>query len=71
LKRILELAGYECVAENTSCWMLVSEMHPAIVPKIGDVVALEIMDSLLNGAKMDNRTYFEYLAQAKIDCGLP
>jgi len=51
--------------------MLVSEMHPAIVPKIGDVVALEIMDSLLNGAKIDNRTYFEYLAQAKIDCGLP
>jgi len=69
-KRILELAGYECVAEDTHCWILVSGAHPAVVPKHGELIAMEIMHSTLHAARIDNETYFRFLAQAKTDCGL-
>lgn len=69
-KRILELAGYESIAEDAYCWILLSGRHPAVIPKIGDLVALEIMDSILNAAQINNLKYFEFLEQAKIDCGL-
>jgi hypothetical protein len=70
LKRILELDGYECVAEDATCWILLSKNHPAVIPKIGDLVALEIMDSVLSPSQMSNRRYFELLEQARKDCGL-
>ena len=71
LKRILELDGYKCVAEDAHTWILLSHDHPAVVPKFGELVALEIMDSLLNIAQIDNQKFFTYLQQAKKDCGLP
>jgi len=50
--------------------MLLSGDHPAVVPKHGDVVVLEIMDSILNAAQVDNARYFELLARARMDCAL-
>ena len=69
-KRLLELANYQCIAEDSHCWILLSGNHPAVVPKNGDLIALEVMDSILNAAQVNNLRYFELLARARADCGL-
>ena len=33
------------------------------IPKLGEVMAIEVMDSLLHKAKIDNQTYFGLLAK--------
>lgn len=69
-KRILELAKYETIAEDACCWILLSGTHAPVIPKNVDLVALEIMDSILHAAQINDGTYFKLLEQAKIDCNL-
>lgn len=68
-KRILELSGYEAVAEDSYSWVLICNDHAAVVPKQGDAVALDAMHSVLDAAQINNATFFELLEQAKKDLG--
>jgi len=61
---MLELDGYACVAEDNYTWILLSHNHPAVIPKIGDLLALEIMHSILDAAQIDNARFFTLLGQA-------
>ncbi len=65
-KRILELHGYRTVREDAHNWALVrgDEELPIILPKAGEAVAVEVMMSALNRARMDNATYFTLRGRA-------
>lgn len=69
-KKMLELCGYVCDSEGIDNWVMVCNDHVAVIPKSGDSVDLEIMDSILGPAEIDNERYFQLLADAKKDLGL-
>lgn len=69
-KRMLELAGYDVVKENKHTWVLVCNAHPAVVPKLGELIALDAMESVLNAAQINNAKFFELLATARNDLGI-
>lgn len=61
LKTILELYGFEVIAEDDFNWVLaephVPESEPIIIPKLGDLVALEVMMQALIDSKLPFGTY--------------
>jgi hypothetical protein len=62
LKRILELDGFKVIAEDLLNWVLVkdvNELFPIILPKIGPLVAVDVMMGALHRAQMNNGRYFE------------
>lgn len=62
LKEILCLHGYRVIAEDEYNWSLADraqeKSEPIIVPKIGDLVALDVMMQTLIDAKLNLSTYF-------------
>jgi hypothetical protein len=61
LKDILCLHGYRVTAEDDFNWSLVDKnpnSEPIIIPKIGDLVALDVMMQTLIDAKLNLSTYF-------------
>ncbi len=66
LKRILELSGYELIEEDKYNWVLAkgSDELPVTLPKRGQLVAVDVMMNILDRTKMDNKTYFDLLAEA-------
>jgi len=62
---MLEAFGYLVVHEDDYNWSLDRGPEDAIlvVPKLGEVLAIEVMDNLLAKARIDDRTYFELLAK--------
>jgi len=60
LKRILEKYGYHLLKDDEYNWVLVHDEKdlPIVIPKLGDLVAVDVMMGALNMAKMDNATYF-------------
>ena len=65
LKAMFEEYGYVVVHEDYYNWAM--ERGPGdetlIIPKLGEVLAIEVMDSLLAKAKINDRKYFELLAK--------
>ena len=62
LKKILELDDYKVAAEDALNWVLVKNVGdelPIILPKIGKLVALDVMMDALNKAQMKPGRYFE------------
>ncbi|SRR5258708_39193942 len=62
LKQILELYGYVVIAEDDFNWVLSESKNeisePIIIPKAGDLVAIDIMMQTFIDAKMNLQTYF-------------
>jgi hypothetical protein len=62
LKEILCLHGYRIIAEDDYNWSLTDKTQeksePIIVPKIGELVALDVMMQTLIDAKLNLSTYF-------------
>lgn len=62
LKNILELDGYKVVTEDPFNWVLVKSIEdelPILLPKLGKLVALDVMMDALHKAQMNNGRYFE------------
>ena len=65
LKVMFEAYGYAVVHEDDYNWSMNRGPNDDIlvIPKLGEVLAIEVMDALLCKAKIDNRTYFALLAK--------
>ena len=65
LKAMFEVDGYIVIHEDDYTWTMHRGPDDAIldIPKLGEVMALEIMDSLLAKARINDRKYFELLAK--------
>ena len=64
-RRASSSAHGSMIHEDDYHWSMDNGSDDAIlvVPKLGEVLAIEVMDSLLHKAKMNDRTYFELLAK--------
>ena len=62
LKQILELYGFKLVSEDEYNWLLAdpgqSTCEPIVLPKMGELVAIDVMMQVLIDAKMGYATYF-------------
>jgi len=62
LKRILELYGFKVISEDEFNWLLADpgqpSSEPIALPKMGELVAIDIMMQALIDAKMGYATYF-------------
>jgi len=62
LKQILELYGYKVTYEDQFNWLLEDpsqkDAEPIPLPKLGELVAVEIMMQAVLGSKMGLPTYF-------------
>jgi hypothetical protein len=68
LKAILELDGFKVAAEDSLNWVLVKEVGevlPIIIPKVGKLVAVDLLMGALHKAQMNDARYFELLELAK------
>ena len=65
LKAMFETYGYAVIHEDDYNWSMDRGRDDDIlvIPKLGEVLAIEVMDSLLCKAKIDNKTYFDLLAK--------
>jgi hypothetical protein len=65
LKAMLEQYGYAVIHEDDYTWSMDRGPGDEIleIPKLGEVMAMEVMDSLLHKAKINDRTYFDLLAR--------
>ncbi|MBI2207165.1 MAG: hypothetical protein HYU41_25295 [Candidatus Rokubacteria bacterium] len=65
LKRMLEADGYSVKHEDDANWVMDRGPDDEMlnIPKHGRVLALEVMDSLLSKAKINDRKYFDLLAR--------
>jgi hypothetical protein len=61
-KQILELYGFKVISEDEFNWLLADphqpDSEPLILPKIGELVAIDIMMQAMIDAKMGYATYF-------------
>ena len=64
LKQMVELEGYAVRHEDDDNWVMDRGPDDEIlnIPKAGRVLALDVMDSLLAKAKINDRKYFDLLA---------
>jgi len=63
-KAMLQRYGFEVAAEDDFNWCLFKREAPRpviIVPKEGDLLSLDIMMSIVDQLKMDNKTFFDLL----------
>ena len=63
LKQILVLFGYKVIAEDEFNWVLAHDVKdgadvPIVIPKLGDLVALDVMMETLITAKLNLQVYF-------------
>lgn len=73
MKEILEQFGYEVIAEDEYNWAMMDrketsggakeEREPLILPKRGELLALDIQMDTLIKAKLDLHTYFSIKAR--------
>jgi hypothetical protein len=74
MKEILEYFGFSVIVEDEYNWVLsetknhsgialAGEVEPIILPKLGDLLALDVMMDTLIKAKMDLHTYFALKAK--------
>lgn len=62
LKQILELYGFKLLSEDDYNWLLTDpsqpNSEPIVLPKMGELVAIDVMMQALIDAKMGYATYF-------------
>ena len=60
LKRVLELAEYKVITEDKHNWLLAKFDHdvPIILPKRGQLVAVDVMMNTLASANLPPGAYF-------------
>lgn len=75
MKEILEMFGYRVIAEDEYNWVLSDapdhiealrqpdSKDPLILPKLGDLLAVDVMMDTLIKAKLDYHTYFALKAR--------
>ena len=74
MKEILEHFGFSVIAEDEYNWVLsetkahlgvatAGEVEPLVLPKRGDLLAMDVMMETLIAAKMDLHTYFALKAK--------
>ena len=65
LKAMLESNGYAVIHGDDYTWSMDngSDGENLVLPKLGEMIALEVMDSLLAKAKITDGKYFELLAR--------
>jgi hypothetical protein len=74
MKEMLQHFGFSVIAEDEYNWVLsetknhsgvalAGEVEPIILPKLGDLLALDVMMDTLIKAKMDLHTYFALKAK--------
>lgn len=74
MKTILELFGFQVIAEDDYNWVMSEtkehlgvaesgEKEPILLPKLGDLLALDVMMSTVINAKLDLHTYFALKAK--------
>lgn len=63
MKRILDLYGWGVIAEDEFNWVLAEkkptgdDIEPVILPKLGDLLALDVQMDILIKTKLDLHTY--------------
>lgn len=67
LKCILELDGFTVRHEDDYNWAMMKDdvLEIVIVPKHGDLVALDVLMNALDAAQMNNVKYFDLLDKAR------
>jgi hypothetical protein len=65
LKAMFEVDGYAVMHEDDYTWTMYRGPDDPIldIPKLGEILALEVMDSLLAKAKINDRKYFDLLTR--------
>ena len=74
MKEILQLFGFEVIAEDEYNWVLSdtkehlgvakeSDKEPIILPKLGEVLAVDVMMDTVIKASLDLHTYFQLKAK--------
>ena len=65
LKAMLQADGYSVKHEDDENWTMDRGQDDEIlsIPKYGDVLAMDVMGSLLDKAKINDRKYFDLLAR--------
>lgn len=62
LKQILELYGFKVLSEDDYNWLMADPnqpgVEPIVLPKMGELVAIDVMMQALIDAKMGYATYF-------------
>src|SRR5437660_5072491 len=62
LKQIIELYGFKLLSEDDYNWLLADPSQPnnepIVLPKMGELVAIDVMMQALIDAKMGYATYF-------------
>jgi hypothetical protein len=69
LKKILERAGYGDCGEDVYNWVMVKgdDGIPITLPKLGDLVPVDVMMNALHLAGIDNLSYFTFLQEASAE----
>lgn len=63
LKCIPGLYGYKVSGEDQYNWVLIRQGSvPIIVPKLGELIALDVLKSALDKSKMENSVFLSLLA---------
>lgn len=74
MREVLQHFGFQIIAEDEYNWVLSetkdhlgvaspSEKEPIVLPKLGDLLALDVMMDTLIKAKLDLHTYFALKAK--------
>ncbi len=72
-RKLLEHDGYRVIDEDMSNWVMAKGESdiPFTVPKLGDLIPLDVMMNVLDKARIDNGTYFRLLAEIEPESPLP
>ena len=68
LKRVMEILDFIVVDEDQYNWLMDKEGRndpPITIPKIGPLVALQIMDAVIQQASVNHFQYFEALKKTQ------
>ena len=65
LRKILKADGFKVLSEDELNWVLVKDMDdiPVILPKLGALVAIDVMMSALDRARITPGRFFELLRE--------
>lgn len=62
LKRLLEKCGYLLVAQDDCCWIMENNGHPAVISQTMDLVPLDMLETILEPAGIDEKSFVELVA---------
>jgi hypothetical protein len=66
LKRILEKSKYALVAQDNANWIMESNGHVAVISQTMKLVPIDVIESILGPADIDETTFFKYLGEMEV-----